>query len=475
MARFIPPASALAEQSAGQRFGLVALGILMTWGIADVWRTPMLVADQGGLGFFLLYMSLVGVVAMPAVAAGLSVGRAHMLPAPQSLSMALTGRVQSFYWLGLLMFVCLLTLAVIYLVVGSRVLAYAWWAATGQLNVSGPDTAAAALSRLLPEVWPQLGWLALLSLTLWLISSRQRRDVMRATGLLVPLLLILMGVMGVGIWKYADPAGGVAVLLAREATRVTPAMFALAGEQALLALGAGVAVFVTVGAYSRRRFPVGRALLTWALADGLLILLAGVLVLSLAFAEGMMPEVGGRLVFAQIPYFLSSFPLGSFYTVVVYIWLVLLVLGSLLALCEPLVYWIEHGGISRRVAALVVQALVWVLAVAWLNWEVHAPETVALATRAFSYLILPLPMLCLTGMVGYVRGYPQFCQGLGWPMSAWKSRLLWRMLRYLSFPLMVIILGLMILRWNSAPCWLDTNQVAACAQDGASAMHKAGE
>ncbi|RMF20014.1 MAG: hypothetical protein D6758_00425 [Gammaproteobacteria bacterium] len=462
MARYQPPASVLAEQNAGQRFGLVALGLLMSWGLADVWRTPILIADQGGLTFLVLYAVLVGILALPVIAAEISLGRMARQPAPQSLALGFTGQARAFYWVGLLAFVCVVVLAVVYAVVGSRLLQYAWLSTTGQLEATTPHTALAPLSPEADALWPRMGWLALVVGPLWLVASRQRRDVMRVTGLLVPLLLLLALVQLVNVSQHAGLEGGMALLLAWESSSVTLPMFKAAGEQALMTLGGGLTVYLVIGVYSRRRFAVGRSLLLWGAGDLLWLVLAGLLVLSLAFADGLPPEAGGMLVFGQVPYFLSAWPLAGFYTSAFYTWLVLMVLGTLLALTEPLVHWVSHAGVSRRVAALVVHALLWLLAVVYLKLEARDPESVAAGLRGVAYLLLPLPMALIAGMTGYIRNYESFCAGLGWSPESWKARLMFRTLRYLSFPLIVIILALMILSWSESPCWLEADQASAC-------------
>jgi NSS family neurotransmitter:Na+ symporter len=181
--------------------------------------------------------------------------------------------------------------------------------------------------------------------------------------LAVPTLFVLLA----GLIKFGFDAGDIPAtrnfLFTTKPIDFTWSSVHAALGQALFTLGVGVGTGISFGAYAPRRLPIGRSILAVAVFDTAIALMAGLAIFPIVFANNMEPSTGPGLMFISLPYAFGNLMLGELAGTVFFAMVVLVALGSVVAIMEPVVGVLMQRLRLRRVsAAIAVGVLVWLLA-----------------------------------------------------------------------------------------------------------------
>jgi NSS family neurotransmitter:Na+ symporter len=98
--------------------------------------------------------------------------------------------------------------------------------------------------------------------------------------------------------------------------------------------------------------------------DTAIALMAGMAIFPIVFANNMAPSMGPALMFVSLPYAFGNIMLGELFGTLFFALVVLVALGSVVAIMEPVVGVLMQWLRLRRItAALAVGLLVWLLSV----------------------------------------------------------------------------------------------------------------
>jgi NSS family neurotransmitter:Na+ symporter len=152
----------------------------------------------------------------------------------------------------------------------------------------------------------------------------------------------------------------------------TPDFSKLTIEGVLIALGhafftlsLGMAIMMAYGSYLGNDVPVGRTMVTVALMDTVVALLAGLAIFPVVFANGLEPSAGPGLIFQTLPLAFGNMPMGGLFGTLFFVLLLFAAWTSGISLLEPVVEWAEENtNMNRTGSALVVGILCWLLGIA---------------------------------------------------------------------------------------------------------------
>jgi NSS family neurotransmitter:Na+ symporter len=129
---------------------------------------------------------------------------------------------------------------------------------------------------------------------------------------------------------------------------------------AFFSLSVGVGSIMIYGAYMPKSASISGTIVSVALIDTVVSLLAGVALFPIVFAAGLNPGEGPGLMFVTLPFAFGSVPFGQLMGVVFFILVGVAAWSSAISLLEPMVaYLVERKGMSRRLAATLLALACW--------------------------------------------------------------------------------------------------------------------
>src|SRR5690606_24130812 len=172
------------------------------------------------------------------------------------------------------------------------------------------------------------------------------------------LLLILLGYSAL----EADFARGVRFVFEPRFDELTNEGVLVALGHAFFTLSVGMGAVMAYGAYLPQEASIPATSAAVVATDTLVAILACLVIFPIVFANGLDPAAGPGLVFQSLPLAFGQMPGGVFIGIVFFLLLTFAAWTSAISLMEPAVAWfVEALQISRRQAATVVGAVVWLL------------------------------------------------------------------------------------------------------------------
>ncbi|WP_336003019.1 sodium-dependent transporter [Halorientalis halophila] len=379
------------------RVGFLVAAIGSAVGLGNLWQFPFKTAGNGGAAFVAFYLIAVLLIGFPAMLAEFVLGRRTHRNA-----------VDAFTELGHRQWRVLGAFAVVtgfwilsyYNVVGGWVLRYIVGSAQGAYFDAPAEYFGAVSAG--PEAI--LAQLVFLGIVVGIVALGIEDGIEKATKVMVPSIVLLMGALAVWAVTLAGSGEGYAYFL----TPSLDAMVANAGTaipfavgQAFFTLSLGMAIMITYSSYIGEddNLLVDGGVIV--VVNTLIGILAGLVVFPILFANGIDPalEGGASALFVAVASGFGGLPLGEVIGVIFFGVVALAALSSAISLMEVTVAWAnDNYDVSRPVLAVGIGVALFVLGlpsawnVSYLTWFDNI---------AYS-LLLPLSVLLMVLFVGWV-------------------------------------------------------------------------
>jgi NSS family neurotransmitter:Na+ symporter len=425
-------------------------------GLGSLWRFSYLVGENGGGLFVLAYVLCLFLVAVPVMIAEVIIGSHGRASPVVAIRWAADRSLLSRGWMLVAVLACITGLLILsyYLVVAGWALAYAWSMHTNLFASASVAVVAEQFELLLGDVLQMIYWQSLFLLpAVAILALGVRRGVGTLVWLAVPALLTLLAALVKFSFDAGDiPATQEFLFTVKPIDFTWGAALAALGH-ALFTLGVGVGTGISFGAYAPRDLPIGRSVMAVAVFDSTIALMAGLAIFPIVFANNMEPSMGPALMFVSLPYAFGNSMLGELFGTLFFVTVVLVALGSVVAMMEPLVgVCMQRLRLGRVSAALAVGMLVWLLAMVVALSFAPGDEYTRLADgnlfrfldRVTANYMLPVVALLTAVLVGW-RLRPEILRlELYREMDLYFS--LWRrLLRYIAPLAVAVIVGAALL------------------------------
>ncbi len=334
-------------------------------GLGNIWRFPWLAGENGGGAFVLVYLVCVLVLVVPLALAEFLIGRRGGLSPAASVARLARAEGRSPAWAvgQLIAIVSVLGIGTFYCVIGGWTLAYSWKALSGEMAGLDTRSSQALFDGLLASI-PQLaGWTALfLIATAAIVSRGLNAGIERATGILMPILFLMIAALAVWALVAGDAKAGLTFLLAPDFSKIHLSTWVAAIGQAFFSVGVGMAGLMLYGAYLPKSVRLPGTAATVALADTCVALLAGIAIFPFLFAQGLEPAAGPGLVFVVMPVAFQT--VGAAAGVIAFLFFTLLSIAaftSIIGMLEVVAAIGVERGIRRGVLVWGAAALTFLL------------------------------------------------------------------------------------------------------------------
>ena len=354
------------------RFGFLMAASGSAVGLGNIWGFPTNAASNGGAAFLFTYLILAFALAYPALMAELIIGRHARANAVTALKSIATGektRVAA-VTVGFVGIVTVSFILSFYSIVSGWMIAFFFDPVARLLGMDGLATWLTTDA----VVRNSLFVVVFMMLTVFIISAGVKDGIEKWASRLMPSLIIILLLLIVYVLTLPGALDGLRAYLIPDFSRVAdPALLVSAMGQAFFSLSLGVGTMLVYGSYisKRENLPTVGSLV--ALLDVGIAVLAGMLILPamyVALNNGVQiyDEAGGLiagpgLIVSVLPALFET--MGSIGVLVAFAFFALMTIASLtssISMLEvPVAYGVEHHGIDRPKAAIVIGAVITVI------------------------------------------------------------------------------------------------------------------
>jgi len=438
-ARQAPRISLHGHWSSRMAFVLAVTGSAV--GLGNIWKFPYVAGQNGGGAFVLVYLFCVFLIGMPVMMSEILIGRrGRRNPvATMALLGEEEGHSRHWQWVGAMAVVAGIFVLSYYSVVAGWTLAYAQKSMFG-VFVGATAAEVSGVFESFTGSWLRSSIVHTLFMgaTIFVVARGVERGLEQAVKFMVPALLLLMLVL----LGYAINSGsfglGLAFMFNPNFAALTWDGVLAAMGQAFFTLSLGMGAVMAYGAYLPEETSITSTTAAVVLADTVFAVLAGLVVFTLVFANGLNPSEGPGLVFDTLPLAFGQMPGGVFFATIFFVLLSFAAWTSALGVMEPAVAWlVEHYNRTRVQAAVMVGVVTWLIGLGTvLSFNVLEEFTFFKGTiynnvdYMTSNVMLPLGGMFITGFAAWVMCRNSSADELGGAGAIYK---LWRFLaRYVA-------------------------------------------
>ena len=397
----------------GSRMGAIFAAAGSAVGLGNIWRFPMLVGDNGGAAFILIYIVSILFVGIPIMVGEFVIGRhtqSNMIEAFRQLAPGKWWRIIGVMGIG----VAFIILSY-YIVVSGWTLYYAYSSFSGAL--SDPDcNYGAFFGDFVANPWLSLLAAVLFMLMTHLIIIRGvQNGIEKCSKVLMPMLLLIIGILVVCTFSMPGINEGLTFLLKPDFSKLTISVVLAAMGQAFYSLSVAMGCLCTYASYFGRNTRLVSSALSVSSIDTFVAVLSGFIIFPAVFSvPGVEVNAGPGLVFQTLPYVFNmafgNVPfLAYIFSGLFYILLFLAALTSAISLHEAVTAYVhENWHITRKKASTIVSVSAMSMGVlcclsfgVLCHWTIFGLTIFDLFDVVSSTFILPLGGVLLALFVGW--------------------------------------------------------------------------
>lgn len=417
----------------GSKIGFIFAVAGSAVGLANIWRFPFLVGQNGGAAFIFLYLSCLFLIGFPTFIAELLIGRTTAKN--PSAAFKELGRNKAWGYAGKLTIITGFLVSSFYSAVAGWILGYLIEAVLGNIsNFSAPEEAVFHYHFLMENpYWGVAFHFIFISLSTAVLYFGVRNGIEKGNKVMMPLLffvlfaLVLSGLMMPGAKK------GLQFLFSPDFSLITPAAVLIALGQSFFTLSIGQGTLVTYGSYLGSKDNLVTTSLPIILMDTLVSILSAVAVFTIVFSAGLEPNSGPGLIFHTLPYAFSQMAGGYFLAVLFFLLVTLAALTSEISALEPAIaYFIDEHGWKRQKAVTICGIFAFLLGVpSALSYSVLKDYTLLdftfLGGMDFltSAILIPLGGFLAVLLTGWIWGFSASFKALSKGAESMFNRCPW--------------------------------------------------
>ena len=393
-------------------FILAAVGSAV--GLGNIWKFPYITGENGGGAFVLVYLACVLLIGLPVLLSEIALGRSGKANPVQAMANLARENNASRLWflLGLNGVLAGALILSFYTVIAGWGVAYFVESVQGTFNGISAEAVGVHFSGLLANPWELMFWHTVVSIvTVYIVSKGVKSGLEKAIGFMMPgLLIILLVLLG-----YAMTTGffgqSFSFLFSPDFSKLSWQAVLTAMGHAFFTLSIGLGTMMVYGSYLSEKYSIVKAGVWIAFADTAVALIAGLIIFSIVFANGLEPGSGPGLLFQTLPIAFGQMPGGWFFGPLFFALVIMAALSSSISLIEPAVSWFDQNwGIKRKKAAWLLGSLIWFIGIGTVLSFNEWSEVHFLGDRTFfdsvdfitANIMLPLGGLLMAMFVAWV-------------------------------------------------------------------------
>ncbi|HEV8052206.1 MAG TPA: sodium-dependent transporter [Parachlamydiaceae bacterium] len=436
----------------GSKLGFIFAVAGSAVGLANIWRFPYVVGQNGGAAFIAVYLLCLFLIGFPVFISEILIGRTTQT-SPSGAFKEL-GRTAAWGWAGKLTILTGLLVSAFYSAVAGWILGYLVEAIKG--NISAFESSAHVVTHYQTLMdnpfWGLSFHFFFLMACTGVLVLGVRSGIERGNKIMMPMLFIVL--VFLAIWGLTMPNAhkGLAFLLTPDWSALSTQAILIALGQAFFTLSLGQGTMVTYGSYMGKKESLLGSCVPVVIMDTVISLVASIAVFTIVFAVELEPNSGPGLIFHTLPWAFSQIPFGHGVAVLFFLLIVLAALTSEISAMEPAIaYLIDEWKWKRTPAVLATGACAFLVGVpAALSYSLLKDQLIAGMTLldfmsfVATSIMIPIGGFFAVILVGWRWGVPkalvQLKEGAGtlFAKQPWLSRYFWFCFKY-SAPILIIL------------------------------------
>ncbi|MCW3786212.1 sodium-dependent transporter [Plebeiibacterium sediminum] len=334
------------------KFGVIAAAAGSAVGLGNIWKFPYITGQYGGAAFLFVYLAFILAIGLPVMMSEFVIGRKakrNAFGAFRKLAPKSVWFVTGFLGVG----AAYLILS-FYGVVAGWAMDYVAESVKGTFVGKTPQEISAYFNHFSSQsLNPVLWQLAFMVLTAVIVLMGIQKGIERYSKVLMPLLVVLLVILVFRSVTLPGAMKGIEFFLNPDFSKLTWDGVLNALGHAFFSLSLGMGTLITYGSYIDKKNNLGKTALQVTIADTVIAILAGLVILPAVFAFDLKPGAGAGLVFKTLPNVFMQMPGGSIFSVMFFILLTIAALTSSISILEVVVAFLsEELKISRRVSVV---------------------------------------------------------------------------------------------------------------------------
>lgn len=387
-------------------------------GLGNIWKFPYMTGVNGGAAFVLIYLIFIACIGIPVMLAEILLGRRGRSSPINTMHMLADEAKATRFWggIGWMGAVAGLLILSFYSVVAGWAVAYTWLTVQGTFAGESADQVVATFGNLLANPKELVWWHTLfMGMTLSVVVHGIHKGLERAVRFMMPALFLML--LGLLIYSMTLDAFGRSVdfMFSVDFSRLNRESILSALGHSFFTLSLGMGAIMAYGAYMARGQNLAKTVVTIGVLDTVVALMAGLVIFTIVFQNGLEPAAGPSLMFQTLPLAFASMPGGVVIGSVFFLLVTFAAWTSAISLAEPAVAWaVEATRLTRLQASLIVAVIAWTLgvgcALAFNRWAdvkftvegLFSLNFFDLLDKLTTNIMLPLGGLLICIFVGWV-------------------------------------------------------------------------
>ncbi|MCB1119197.1 MAG: sodium-dependent transporter [Chlamydiia bacterium] len=345
------------RSSWGSQLGFILSAAGSAIGLANIWRFPYIVGENGGAAFVCLYLICLALIGFPVLIAEVVLGR-EAKSSPVGAFRQLGGSPK---WSGAgrLAVLTALIVSAFYSAIAGWLVGYLFEAIGGVLShFTSPELAEEHFVQHIGNPWWCLGGhVIFIGMCTAILYFGVRGGIERASLFLMPLLVFLLVLVAVKGLMMEGAEKGIDFLFTPNWSTLTPTAVLLALGQSFFTLSLGQGTMITYGSYLSRQDNIVKSCFPVALMDTFISLIASIAVFTIVFSVGMQPNSGPGLLFETLPVVFSFIPAGYLLSVMFFLIVLIAAVTSEISALEPIICYLIDEKLWHRKTAVSVTCL----------------------------------------------------------------------------------------------------------------------
>ncbi|MCZ6668055.1 MAG: sodium-dependent transporter [Gammaproteobacteria bacterium] len=343
-------------------FILVAAGATLS--LNDFLTFPVLVGQNGGSAFLLLYLLFLAFMGLPLLMAELLLGRLGRSDPPRSFEILASQQKSSVYWKTTGFFSLLAAFLIVstFSVIAGWSLSYFIKSGLGIYSGLTVDGVSRSFSEFILDTERMMLWYTLFILLLISVSAQQLSSgIQRFSLLLVPGMMLLLAIGFCGAIFLPGFEQSVEFLLHADFSRLGDDAPLLALQRAFYTLALGLGAMMVYGSYLPAKCSIGYSALLVIVIDLLFSISIGLSINALTFSAGIVPGLDSHYAYRILPAVFNRLDSGALFAALFFLMLVIAALTTSMALMEGQVSYLQRRFLFTRLKSVVLVGIcIWI-------------------------------------------------------------------------------------------------------------------
>ncbi len=327
-------------------------------GLGNLWRFPYETSHYGGGIFVLVYVILAFTFGICLMLLETSFGR----KTGKSCVSAFAELGRKYKPIGYLAAIIPILIVPYYCLIGGWVTKWLFESSIGNLSTLAEDggsfwwsfvTGGTSDGFFGPTIW----FIIFAVLCIVCIAIGVDKGIEKLSMILMPILLIL--IVGITIYEFTLDGfwDGLVFYLNPDVSALSPDTFLGAISQIFYSMSIAMGILITYGSYTKKDVDLEKAAYSIGTIDTAVAILAGLMIVPVAFMFGFGDESGMGLMFTALPQVFESMTGGAIVAPIFYLLVLFAALTSAVSLAETCASVFFDGAKMKRVKAIAITAI----------------------------------------------------------------------------------------------------------------------